>query len=109
MLSNPSMKGRLFDIQRFSVHDGPGIRTSVFLKGCPLRCLWCHNPEAYQQNLLSAMTRANVPLAVPVRGHAPRATAYKTGSISMTGRAATAAVPAPKPVFLAHWNWRAMR
>ena len=33
------------DIQRFSVHDGPGIRTTVFLKGCNLRCLWCHNPE----------------------------------------------------------------
>lgn len=39
------LKGRLFDIQRFSVHDGPGIRTTVFLKGCPLRCAWCHNPE----------------------------------------------------------------
>ena len=37
--------GRIFDIQRFSLHDGPGIRTTVFLKGCPLRCLWCHNPE----------------------------------------------------------------
>ncbi len=37
--------GRVFDIQRFSVHDGPGIRTTVFLKGCPLRCVWCHNPE----------------------------------------------------------------
>ena len=37
--------GRIFDIQRFSVHDGPGIRTTVFMKGCPLRCLWCHNPE----------------------------------------------------------------
>ena len=37
--------GRVFDIQRFSLHDGPGIRTTVFLKGCPLRCLWCHNPE----------------------------------------------------------------
>ncbi|MBR0144267.1 MAG: glycyl-radical enzyme activating protein [Clostridia bacterium] len=33
------------NIQRFSVHDGPGIRTTVFLKGCPLRCVWCHNPE----------------------------------------------------------------
>lgn len=39
------MRGTVFDIQRFSVHDGPGIRTTVFLKGCPLRCLWCHNPE----------------------------------------------------------------
>lgn len=36
----------VFDIQRFSVHDGPGIRTTVFLKGCHLNCLWCHNPES---------------------------------------------------------------
>jgi len=40
------VKGIVFDIQHFSVHDGPGIRTTVFLKGCPLRCLWCHNPES---------------------------------------------------------------
>ncbi len=39
--------GIVFDIQKFSVHDGPGIRTTVFLKGCPLRCLWCHNPESW--------------------------------------------------------------
>ena len=39
------MQGTIFDIQRFSVHDGPGIRTTVFMKGCPLRCVWCHNPE----------------------------------------------------------------
>jgi pyruvate formate lyase activating enzyme len=38
--------GRIFNIQRFSVHDGPGVRTTVFLKGCPARCLWCHNPES---------------------------------------------------------------
>ena len=40
------MKGLIFDVQRFSLHDGPGIRTTVFLKGCNLRCLWCHNPES---------------------------------------------------------------
>jgi pyruvate formate lyase activating enzyme len=39
-------KGLIFDIQRFSIHDGPGIRTTVFMKGCPLRCLWCSNPES---------------------------------------------------------------
>ena len=40
------MKGLVFNIQRFSVNDGPGIRTTVFLKGCPLHCKWCHNPES---------------------------------------------------------------
>ncbi len=39
------MKATIFDIQRFSVHDGPGIRTTVFFSGCSLRCAWCHNPE----------------------------------------------------------------
>ena len=40
------MTGLIFDIRRFSVHDGPGIRTTVFMKGCPLSCWWCHNPES---------------------------------------------------------------
>jgi pyruvate formate lyase activating enzyme len=40
------VNGRIFDIRRYSIHDGPGIRTTVFLKGCSLRCLWCHNPES---------------------------------------------------------------
>ena len=39
------MTGTVFDIKEMAVHDGPGIRTTVFLKGCPLRCKWCHNPE----------------------------------------------------------------
>lgn len=40
------MKGMIFNIQRYSIHDGPGIRTTVFLKGCPLACFWCQNPES---------------------------------------------------------------
>ena len=40
------MKAKIVDIKRFAVHDGDGIRTTVFLKGCPLKCVWCHNPES---------------------------------------------------------------
>ncbi len=40
------MRGIVFDVKRFALHDGPGVRTTVFLKGCPLRCAWCHNPES---------------------------------------------------------------
>lgn len=40
------MKARIFEIKRFAVHDGNGIRTTVFFKGCPLKCVWCHNPES---------------------------------------------------------------
>ncbi len=45
------VKGRIFDIQKFSVHDGPGIRTIVFLKGCYLRCRWCCNPESQEYKI----------------------------------------------------------
>ncbi len=41
-----AIRGTVFDIRRFSIHDGPGLRTTVFFKGCPLRCYWCHNPES---------------------------------------------------------------
>lgn len=46
MPSISDASGMIFDIQKFSIHDGPGIRTTVFMKGCPLRCVWCHNPES---------------------------------------------------------------
>lgn len=56
---NPNAKGVIFDIQRFSVHDGPGIRTIVFLKGCPLRCQWCANPEGQNHKPEIGYTAAN--------------------------------------------------
>ncbi len=43
--------GTIFKIKRFSIHDGPGIRTSVFLKGCPLNCIWCHSPEGISSDI----------------------------------------------------------
>lgn len=47
---------RVFDVQRFSIHDGPGIRTTVFLEGCPLRCAWCQNPEGFAGGRASAVS-----------------------------------------------------
>lgn len=55
-----TVSGRIFDIQRFSVHDGPGIRTIVFLKGCVLRCRWCCNPEG-QEYAIQTMQMAGKP------------------------------------------------
>jgi len=43
------MQGIIFDIKRYAIHDGPGIRTTVFFKGCPMRCPWCHNPESQKK------------------------------------------------------------
>lgn len=52
------MTGRIFEIREFTLHDGPGVRTTVFFKGCPLRCAWCHNPEG-QSFEIETMARAN--------------------------------------------------
>ena len=53
-----AMTGRVFEIREFTLHDGPGVRTTVFLKGCPLRCAWCHNPEG-QRFETETMRRKN--------------------------------------------------
>ena len=63
------MKGTIFDIKEFSIHDGPGGRVTVFLKGCPLRCTWCHNPEGlsskpqlmYKKNLCTHCGSCKIP------------------------------------------------
>ena len=50
-MKHKAVTGRIFDIQRFSIHDGPGIRTIIFLKGCRLRCKWCCNPESQEYEI----------------------------------------------------------
>jgi len=45
------MKGNIFNIQKFSINDGPGVRTTIFFKGCPLRCKWCANPESQESSI----------------------------------------------------------
>jgi len=52
--------GIIFDIKRFAVHDGPGIRTTIFLKGCPLNCIWCHNPEGISSDLQNIKSQTKI-------------------------------------------------
>ena len=47
----------IFDIKRFAINDGPGIRTTLFMKGCPLRCVWCHNPEGFEEKPVKMYTK----------------------------------------------------
>ena len=60
MNQNLLTRGRIFDIQRFSTHDGPGIRTLVFLKGCSLRCRWCCNPESQSYEIQQMVQNGKV-------------------------------------------------
>lgn len=89
------MKGVLFDIKEFAIHDGPGIRTTVFLKGCPLRCQWCHNPEGLEaapqlmvkQSLCTHCQRCRQPCDHPeCRPFGRCLHACPNGLISVSGR-----------------------
>jgi pyruvate formate lyase activating enzyme len=76
MAADASKKALIFDIRRYTVHDGPGIRTTVFFKGCPLKCLWCQNPESidikpeiifYEQKCIQC-GRCQMTCPIPGRG-----------------------------------------
>lgn len=88
----------VFDIQRFALHDGPGIRTTVFLKGCPLNCLWCHNPESKRpQPQLSFLEKTACPVAAASRFAPVRCTCLtQKGGIMWSSAAASAAARAPR-------------
>ena len=65
------VQGTIFDIQTYSLHDGPGIRTPVFLKGCPLNCVWCQNPESQRRQPDYYSIRRDAPAAANVCRSAP--------------------------------------
>ena len=54
------MKGLVFSVKRYSIHDGPGIRVTFFMKGCPLSCLWCHNPEGISPLIQTVMQKNRI-------------------------------------------------
>ena len=60
------LTGDIFDIKRFAIHDGPGIRTTVFFRGCPLECWWCHNPEARVDCGRDTYRKRSIDLSLPI-------------------------------------------
>lgn len=72
---------RVFDVQRFSVHDGPGVRTTIFLEGCALRCAWCQNPEAF----LGRRSVARTPEALIDEALRDRAFYGDDGGVTLSG------------------------
>ncbi len=78
--------GYLFDIQRFCMHDGAGIRTTVFFKGCPLRCRWCHNPES-QEIYPQLMLRPNLCMGcLACKTTCPEGAIHGSAGVAITDR-----------------------
>lgn len=79
------VSGIIFDIKRYAIHDGPGIRTSVFFKGCPLNCLWCHNPEGIEsrQEILFRSLRCQPDCSVCVSACPKKALKKKEGRLAI--------------------------
>lgn len=79
--------GMVFDFQRYAIHDGPGIRTTVFLKGCPLDCLWCHNPEGKDPHpLLSFVAQRCLSCGACAQVCPNLAISYSPGAVPETDR-----------------------
>ena len=99
------MEGTVFDIKECSIHDGPGMRTTVFLKGCPLRCMWCHNPEGlrkepqmtYKKNMCAHCGNCYLPCNHPECAPYGRCVhACPNGCLEISGKKMTAQALADK-------------
>jgi len=95
--------GIIFDIKRYAIHDGPGIRTTVFLKGCPLRCAWCHNPESWEPDRERALRAARCIACGACISACPRRAISIVADHSLTERSRS--TPATRDGFITRAGW----
>ena len=88
-LERPEISGFIFNIMRFATHDGPGIRTTVFFKGCPLACWWCHNPESQSFVRIACISRSAAGIAWIASPHARSRPSMKIDGVLCTTDACT--------------------